>query len=279
MQDSSKTLYIVATPIGNLSDISKRAIEVLSEVDLILAEDTRHSKRLLEHIGSNVRLIALHDHNEKEKAEQLLKEMEPAKSYALISDAGTPLISDPGYHLVNLAYSYGVKVSPVPGACAAIAALSCSGIATNSFYFHGFLPATNSSREKELSLLQDNTSTLIFYEAPHRILNSIHSMFSVLGNRQVSIAREITKQYEQIVSCSLEEALDKLNNEVIPIKGEFVVIVSGNVETKSIEEAELEKILTALLEELPVKKAASVASKITGINKNQLYTKALELKQ
>lgn len=275
---SPRTLYIVATPIGNLADISNRAIDILKQVDTVLVEDTRHSKILLNHIGSGAKMLALHDHNERVKTKDIIDSIEDGKSIALISDAGTPLISDPGYHLVRYAHEAGVKVSPIPGPCAAIAALSVSSLSTSGFFFKGFLPATSSKRKAELCNIKNLKDTTIFYEAPHRIKASITDMIEVLGNRKACIAREISKQYEQIVSADLKLIADYFLQEKIPAKGEFVIVIEGFNEEELLSINQHDDLLNILLEEMPTKSAANIAAKITGASKRDLYQRALELK-
>jgi len=272
----SGSLYIVATPIGNLTDISERAIEVLKQSDLIAAEDTRHSKTLLERFGIKTKVKAYHEHNEAQLTSQLIQQISDGESIALISDAGTPLINDPGYKLVTAAHDNGIKVIPIPGPSAVITALSVSGLPTSKFIFEGYLPAKTEARKKCLQQLISESRTLIFYEAPHRIRESIQDMHDVFGSRRrVTIARELTKQYEQIVRDSLSIVNEKLISEEIKIKGEFVVIVEGAQET-SVSDAEVLRINQILSEKLPPKDAAGLTSRITGKKKNEVYQMVLE---
>lgn len=274
------SLYIVATPIGNRSDITLRAIEVLKSVDCIAAEDTRHSLPLLQHYGISKPMIALHDHNERQKIEQILARLKKGESVAYISDAGTPLISDPGFHLVQAAQAEGIKVVPIPGVSAVITALSVAGLPTDRFVFEGFLPAKNQMRLTRLRDLLHEPRTMIFYEAPHRILdllNALHEVFG--GNRKIVLARELTKLYETIRSGTIAEIIQWINQDPNQQKGEMVVLVAGSEATK--EEADslsVDAILMLLLAELPVKKAAELTAKITGKRKNDLYERALILR-
>jgi len=276
----SGILYLIATPIGNLGDMSQRAIEVLRAVDLIAAEDTRHSRKLLEHYSIKTPLQTLHAHNEASKSGQLLSFLQQGQSIALISDAGTPLVSDPGLPLVQLAQDEGVTVSPIPGACAAIAALSVSGLPTARFAFEGFLPAKSTARSKRLAELVRETRTLIFYEAPHRLAVMLKDMVGAFGpEREGVIARELTKRFETVVRAPLSELIQLIERDPNQSKGEFVLLVSGcEEESREADVIESEKVLQVLLAELPVKQAASLAAKITGGNKNSLYARALELK-
>ncbi|ODN43501.1 16S rRNA (cytidine(1402)-2'-O)-methyltransferase [Piscirickettsia litoralis] len=274
-------LYIVATPIGHLGDLTPRAIEILKEVSVIAAEDTRHSKRLMQHFNIQTPTLTLHEHNEREKSLALLERIEQGDSIALISDAGTPLVSDPGYHFVRLAHEKAIKVVPIPGVSALIAALSVSGLASDEFRFVGFLPAKSSGRGQRLQSLVDDTATLIFYEAPHRIYDCIAQMAVVLGgNREACIARELTKQYETVKKAPLTELVKWLENDSNQQRGEFVVLVSGA--EKKAEQAlstEDERIMKLLLEQVKVKTAAQLAAEITGKSKRDFYQYGLSLKE
>lgn len=268
-------LYIVATPIGNLADISERAIDILKQVNLIAAEDTRHSKTLLERYGINTKVCAYHEHNEDKVTQQLIEQIKSGESIALISDAGTPLINDPGYKLVAMAHDNQVQVVPIPGPSAIITALSASGLPTHKFIFEGYLPAKSDARKTRLNELQNESRTLVFYEAPHRIVESLKIMQEIFGaDRRVTIARELTKQYEQIVRASMAVINEKLENEEIRIKGEFVIIVEG-AEKISISDEEVLRINQILSEKLPPKEAAGLTAKITGKKKNEVYKLAL----
>lgn len=274
-------IYIVATPIGNLGDISSRAIEVLQAVDLIAVEDTRHSKQLLKHLGITNTMIALHEHNEREQAEELISKVQQGAKLALISDAGTPLISDPGYHLVRMALAAGVKVVPIPGASALICALSASGLPTDRFCFEGFLPAKAMARQQQLESLVQESRTLVFYESPHRILASLIAMREIFGaDRAVTMARELTKQFETIFAGDFSQLVKFVESDSNQQRGEFVIMVAG-VQRKDahagISDANL-KVLKILLAELSIKQAASLAAEITGVSKNLLYDAALGLK-
>ena len=269
-------LYIVATPIGNLGDISERAIETLKQVDLIAAEDTRHSKTLLERFAIKTRVSAYHEHNEAQLTPQLIEILGEGKSIALISDAGTPLINDPGYKLVAAAYDNKIKVVPVPGPSAIITALSASGLPTNKFIFEGYLPSKNEARKTRLKELKNESRTLVFYEAPHRIVESVNIMHEIFGgDRRVTIARELTKQFEQIVRDSLFGLNEKIEKEEIKHKGEFVVIVEGAQEI-SISNEEVLRINQILSEKLSPKDAAGLTARITGKKKNEVYQLTIE---
>jgi len=277
---SDSLLYVVATPIGNLGDITHRAIEVLQSVALIAAEDTRHSSRLMSHFNIKTPMISVHDHNERQRVTTIINKLSAGESVALISDAGTPLISDPGFILVKAVREAGFKVVPVPGCSAVITALSVAGLASNNFIFEGFLPAKSLARKQEMQNIIDETRTVIFYESTHRIVDSLTDMCEILGEqRYVVIARELTKTFETIHGASLKELLSWVKEDHNQQKGEFVVLVSG-VEPK--EEIgftrETLRILDLLLAELPVKQACALVSKITGEKKNALYQEALERK-
>lgn len=275
------TLYVVATPIGNLGDITLRAIETLKTVDAIAAEDTRHTSGLLSHFGISKKLIAVHEHNEHQSAEKLLLQLQAGENIALVTDAGTPGISDPGAVVVDAVRNAGVKVVPIPGASAVITALSASGIVQNGFLFHGFLPASGAARRKALEALTSQTVTLVFYEAPHRIIESIVDMANVLGStRNITIARELTKTFETIHRCALGEAQAWLEKDANQQRGEFVLLVEAAAikEAEALPEEAL-RILKLLLEELPLKQAVKLAVDITKAKKNVLYEQALALKQ
>ena len=274
-------LYVVATPIGNLQDITLRALDTLKSVDAIAAEDTRHTSGLLSHFGISKKLIAVHEHNEHQSAEKLLQQLNAGESIALVTDAGTPGISDPGAVVVDLVRKAGVKVVPVPGVSAVITALSASGIMQNGFLFHGFLPASGAARRKALEALKTQEVTLVFYEAPHRIVDSIADMCAVLGaERRITFARELTKTFETIYSCALSEAEAWLEADTNQQRGEFVLLVEAAA-IKDVEELpeETVRILKLLLVELPLKQAVKLATEITHEKKNVLYEFALQLKQ
>jgi 16S rRNA (cytidine1402-2'-O)-methyltransferase len=277
--NSLGTLYVVATPIGNLQDITLRAVEVLTAVNCIVAEDTRHSQPLLQQYAIKTKVMALHEHNERERTSKLLERLQQGESIALISDAGTPLISDPGYYLVREARAIGIKVVPLPGACAAIAALSVAGLPTDRFIFEGFLSAKSGPRLQRLERLRNESRTMVFYEAPHRILDLLQALQQVFGgDRQVVLAREITKMFETIKSDVLNKLIPWVEADSNQQRGEFVVIVAGMQEVSSETEQEAGRILGVLLEALPLKQAVELASKITGQKKNDVYQAALQLK-
>lgn len=273
-------LYVVATPIGNLSDITLRALEVLGAADTIAAEDTRNTRHLLQHHNiSDARLLALHQHNERGAADKVIELLQQGGNVALVTDAGTPAVSDPGAILVESVSAAGFRVIPIPGASAVVAALSASGLCAPHFLFYGFLPNKSSARRSALQVLVEHPYTLVFYEAPHRILECAEDLLAVFGDaREIVFAREITKLFESIHRCKLGDALAWLNSDPNNLRGEFVLLVSGALENTQGLEAETERTLATLLEELPLKQAVQLAVKITGGNKNELYQRALELK-
>ncbi|CCG88588.1 16S rRNA (cytidine(1402)-2'-O)-methyltransferase [Erwinia piriflorinigrans] len=274
---SASTLYIVPTPIGNLGDITQRALTVLASVDLIAAEDTRHTGLLLQHFAINARLFALHDHNEQQKAEVLLTRLREGQSIALVSDAGTPLINDPGYHLVRLCREAGIRVVPLPGACAAITALSAAGLPSDRFCYEGFLPAKSKGRCDTLKALEQEPRTLIFYESTHRLLDSLQDMVKVLGpERYVVLAREITKTWESIFGAPVGELLAWVQEDENRRKGEMVLMVEGYHAEEQALPPEALRTLALLQSELPLKKAAQLTAEIHGVKKNALYKYALE---
>lgn len=273
-------LYCVATPIGNLGDMSSRALDTLRSVDRIYAEDTRVTRKLLTHFGIQNGLSSLHDHNEQGRVQQVIAELQQGQSIALVSDAGTPLISDPGYHLVCDVAAAGFQIVPIPGASAVITALSVAGLPTDRFVFEGFLPAKPAGRRKHLESLHRETRTLVFYESSHRIADLLADMQSVLGaEREVVLARELTKLYESIYRGSVAELQATIQQDDNMRKGEFVVMVAGAEVQTDDEQTSLDTdaLLTTLLDELPVKQAAKIAAKLTGQGKNQLYRRAMEL--
>ncbi|WP_373100651.1 MULTISPECIES: 16S rRNA (cytidine(1402)-2'-O)-methyltransferase [Pasteurellaceae] len=273
MNNLAGTLYIVATPIGNLRDITQRALDVFAQADLIAAEDTRHSGLLLAHYGIKKPFFALHDHNEQQKAAQLVAKLQQGMSIALISDAGTPLISDPGFHLVRQCRQAGIKVVPLPGACAAITALCASGIASDRFCFEGFLPAKSKGRRDKLEVLADEERTLIFYESTHRILDCLADMEAVFGaDRYAVLAREITKSWETVSGDRLAALRAWLAEDPNRTKGEMVLIVEGKPKTQeTVFSAQAIKALTLIARELPLKKAAAIVAEVYGYKKNALY--------
>ncbi len=273
-------LYIVATPIGNLADITKRAVDILQAVDKIAAEDTRHSKQLLAHLGINTPLMALHEHNERQQAATLLAEIKQGAAIALISDAGTPLISDPGYYLVREAHVQGIKVVPIPGPSAVICALSASGLPTDRFCFEGFLPAKAQARINALQNLVAEQRTIVFYESPHRVLDSVQAMCDIFGpQRNITMARELTKQFETIFAGDLAQLVNFIQQDSNQQRGEIVLMLGGCevAENKFDLTPAVEKILVTLLSELSVKQAVSLAVQITGVQKKILYARAVEL--
>lgn len=266
------TLYIVATPIGNLEDITLRAINTLKQVDLIAAEDTRHSGLLLQHLAIKAKLFALHDHNEQEKSQLLIEKLKSGLSIALISDAGTPLINDPGYHLVKACRENNINVVPIPGACAAIAALSASGLPSDKFSYEGFLPAKTKARQDYLTTLLDEPRTMIFYESTHRLLDTLQDMQTIWGSdKQIVLAKELTKTWETIINFSILDLINWLQEDSNRQKGEFVLIVEGNNKTADAIDPKAINTLKLLLKELPLKKAAAITAEIYGLKKNQLY--------
>ncbi|WP_295474114.1 16S rRNA (cytidine(1402)-2'-O)-methyltransferase [uncultured Pseudomonas sp.] len=276
------SLYVVATPIGNLDDMSVRALKVLREVALIAAEDTRHSLRLMQHFGIATPLAACHEHNERNEGGRFIEKLLAGEDVALISDAGTPLISDPGYHLVRQARAAGVPVVPVPGPCALIAALSAAGLPSDRFIFEGFLPAKAVGRKTRLEQLREEPRTLIFYEAPHRILECLQDMEVVFGGeRPAVLARELTKTFETLKGLPLAQLRAFVEADGNQQRGECVVLVAGWSEPQGDDAigSEARRILGLLLEDLPVKRAAALAAEITGVRKNLLYQLALEEQQ
>ncbi|MDQ1208131.1 16S rRNA (cytidine1402-2'-O)-methyltransferase [Acinetobacter baylyi] len=276
----SAQLFVVATPIGHLDDMTFRAIEILKSVALVAAEDTRQSAQLFKYYNIATPLTACHDHNESNKIDQLIQRLKSGENIALISDAGTPLISDPGFKLVRAAQENQIRVVPVPGACAAIAALSAVGLPSDRFSFEGFLPSKSSQRLLQLEKLKDETQTLIFYEAPHRILDCVTDMMHIFGeDRPVGFAREITKTFETIKKMTLKELVSFIQNDHHQQKGEIVVIVGGNPVNKDVDQDQLDQLLLRLLQDLSVKAASQLAADLTGIKKKIAYQRALELTQ
>jgi len=273
MHQKSGTLYVVATPIGNLDDISARAIDTLNSVDLILAEDTRHSQILLSHYQVQTKIMSFHEHNEKNKIDKIVNELEKGMSVALISDAGTPLINDPGYALVKLAKEKDINVIPLPGPSAPIAALSASGLSSDAFIYLGFVPVKESERANCFHRLKSQKETTIFFESPKRVLNTFKELKSFIGSsRRVSLAKEISKRHETIITNSIEEIINFLEDKPEHQKGEFVILIEGNKEVDINEQKKLlSEIMPHLLEELSPSKAAKVAAKITKLNKDICY--------
>lgn len=276
----SAQLFIVATPIGHLDDMTFRAIDILKSVSIVAAEDTRQSAQLFKHYNISTQLTACHDHNESNKIEQLVQKLLAGDDIALISDAGTPLISDPGFKLVRAAQEHGIRVVPVPGACAAIAALSAVGLPSDRFSFEGFLPSKASQRISQLEKLKNETQTLIFYEAPHRILECVKNMAEVFGeDRPVGFAREITKTFETIKKMTLKDLVSFIENDHNQEKGEIVLVIGGAPEKTDLEQEKLDELLKRLLQDLSVKAASQLAADLTGVKKKVAYQRALELTQ
>jgi|TARA_B110000259_G_scaffold141228_1_gene159070 16S rRNA (cytidine1402-2'-O)-methyltransferase len=277
--NQSGTLYVVATPIGNLGDMVPRAVEILQSVKVIACEDTRHSKKLLDHFRIDTPLMAYHDHSDKKSSHKILGQLSAGNNIALISDAGTPLISDPGYRLVLAARQQGISVIPVPGACAAIAALSVAGLPTDRFRFIGFLPAKSTQRKKVLEELSAVPETMVFYEAPHRILETLRDSVEVFGPEHSGfIARELSKTFETYLHGTLAELVEIVEADSNQQRGEIVLVLAGREESESTVTVDGERVLRLLLAELPTAKAAALTAKITGGDKKQFYQMALALK-
>jgi 16S rRNA (cytidine1402-2'-O)-methyltransferase len=271
-------LYIVATPIGNLNDISLRAIEILKQVDVIAAEDTRHSIRLLNHLGIRNKLMSLHEHNEKDRIDGIIDDLKQGNNIALISDAGTPLISDPGYPLVKAVQDAGLRVSPIPGVSSIIAALSAAGMPTDPFTFYGFLSPKNSERLSKLSALRQQQGTLVFLESTHRIERLLEQLCELYADNRIVVAKELTKAFERFMSGTPAEILLLMQQEPALKKGEFVVLIDNpiTISEKTLSDEDIE-ILKLLLENLPLKKAVQISTRISGKKKNDIYQQALEL--
>jgi 16S rRNA (cytidine1402-2'-O)-methyltransferase len=273
------TLYIVATPIGNLGDITQRALDVLSSVDMIACEDTRHTKKLLSAFSITNRTLSLHDHNERQKQQYIADLLKEGNDIALVSDAGTPLISDPGFHLVRYCQSEGLNVSPIPGACAAISALSVAGLPTDRFTFEGFLPSKSTARQKVLASLVNETRTMVFYDAPRRAIDTVADIVAVLGgDRCLVIARELTKTFETVYTDTADNILQWLAQDPNQLKGEMVLVISGAEIKESQITPEVEATFKLLLAEMKPKKACAITAEIYGVNKSELYDFALSLK-
>ncbi len=274
------TLYIVATPIGNLADISQRALNILENVDVIACEDTRHTQRLLSAYSIKNRTMSMHDHNERQRQEQIATLLQEGKSVALVSDAGTPLISDPGFHLVRHCRQLGLAVSPIPGACAAISALSVAGLPTDRFTFEGFLPSKSGARQATLNDLASETRTMVFYDAPRRAIDTVEDIVKVLGGeRYVVMARELTKTFETVHSDTAENLLAWLQEDPNQLKGEMVLIIEGHKVDQNAIPAHVIATLKLLLAEMKPKKACAIAAEIYGVKKNALYEYALAMKE
>jgi len=273
----SAKLYIVATPLGNIGDITYRAVEILQNVDLIAAEDTRHSGKLLSYYQISKPTFPLHDHNERQRGSVLIEKIKAGQSVALISDAGTPLISDPGYHLVNECREAGVDVVPVPGACAAITALSAAGLPSDRFSFEGFLPVKEKAKTEKLMALAEETQTMIFYESPRRMQDTVKHIINIMGaDRRLVVARELTKMFESFYVLPAGEMLEWLEQDANHCRGEFVLMVAGASKEQDSLSQEAIKTLTLLKQELPLKKAAALTAEIYHLKKNDLYKWGLE---
>ena len=273
------TLYVVATPIGNVTDITLRALHLLALADVVACEDTRKTGALLARFGLNKHMVAAHQHNEREAADKLVQRLQAGERVALVSDAGTPAVSDPGARIVDAVRAAGLNVVPLPGASAAVTALSASGLVNDRFHFVGFLPAKTKQREAQLAALKPMAATLVIYEAPHRIVDCVEALAAVFEpTRQVVFARELTKLFEEIHRCPVGEALGWVKADANRERGEFVVLVEGAPQAGDEGDAEAERILNILLAECSVKQAASLAAQITGKKKNALYERALQIK-
>ncbi|MGH8247558.1 MAG: 16S rRNA (cytidine(1402)-2'-O)-methyltransferase [Gammaproteobacteria bacterium] len=280
MSNAPGTLFVVATPIGNLEDLSPRARRILGEVDLIAAEDTRHSRVLLGHFSISTPTVAYHDHNERAAAADLVRRLQRGQDIALITDAGTPLISDPGYRLVNLAHEAGIPVVPVPGPSALMCALSCSGLPVHRFAFEGYAPERPSARRKWLARLRTEPRTMVFFEAPHRVQDFLKDCVATFGpERQCTIARELTKKFETVRRASLGKLLEWMCADSERCLGEMVIVLEGTAEGWAVEEQEAVRVLEVLLDFLPVRDAAAAAAGITGWKKNELYTLGLRIRK
>ena len=277
---TSGTLYIVATPIGNLKDITYRAVETLEKVDWIAAEDTRHTSKLLQALGMHRPLISLHDHNEQARMVQLLEKLRQGETGALVSDAGTPLINDPGFHMVKLLRQEGINVVPIPGPSAVITALCAAGLPTDRFSYEGFLPAKAQKRINVLTELKDDTRTLVFYESPHRLMDTLPALLEVLGtNRQMSVGRELTKTYEQFVSGSIEAVLNYFTENPGKVRGEFVLMVMGAVLEEDVDINDYDDLMRSMLKQgLPVKQISEIIADYTGEKKKPIYNRVQQLK-
>ena len=277
--DVSGTLYIVATPIGNLDDLSKRAKDTLEKASFIAAEDTRHTKKLLNYFNIEARLFSLHDHNEKDRAQYIAKLLDDGEDVALVSDAGTPLISDPGYHVVSYLRDLGYQVSPVPGPSAIITALCASGLPTDKFFFQGFLPAKSKSRKEVMASWKQQAGTTVFYESTHRIKDSISDLMDVFEDDvEIVLARELTKTFETFLKGKPSYILQRFEEDSNQVRGEFVVMLDYREETDADDnDQEAKRILEILLQDLPLKQASQLAAKITGLKKNYLYQIALQM--
>jgi 16S rRNA (cytidine1402-2'-O)-methyltransferase len=282
MMKSGKTgmLYVVATPIGNLADMTQRAIETLAAVDVIAAEDTRHSRVLLQQYEIKSPMISVHEHNEAAQSERVLKMLDQGKSVALISDAGTPLISDPGARLIDAAYEAGASVIPIPGPSALSCMLSVAGQPVDRFCFEGFLPSRQASRRKQLEPLVHEPRTLVFFESTHRIIQSLHDMQDIFGaERSCTVGRELTKRYETVYRGAISDVIQLMEGDSNAVKGEFVVVVAGAADNMDIDMEMGRKIMDALLDDLPVSRASVIAARLSGVRKKELYRYGVEKTQ
>jgi len=283
MSDSTETLppalYVVATPIGNMSDISERARQVLAAADVVAAEDTRRTARMLTHLGIRAELLSCHEHNEMQRAGEITAHIQAGKSVALVSDAGTPLMSDPGYRLVKAAREAGVTVTPIPGSCAAIAALSVAGLPSNRFRFEGFLPAATKARRGRLQELSGVTETLVFYVSVHKVGDVLADFIDIFGAaRPAMLSRELTKLYETFYSGSLSEVVEALAADPGGNKGEFTLVVGGDESSQAAGAEEVRRVLSILLEDLPAAQAAGLAAKLVGVKRREAYDLAMKIK-
>ena len=275
----SGVLYVVATPIGNLADLTDRARTTLAQVDVIAAEDTRHTATLLNHIGVAKPLVSLHEHNEAQRTQELLERLQRGENIALVSDAGTPLISDPGFDMLRAATQAGIRVVPIPGACAAVVALSAAGAPTDRFAFEGFLPAKQSARRERLQELARDSRTLVFYEAPHRLQDTLTDIAACFGaDRQTVVARELTKQFESFYYGTAQDLIERAKQDANMERGEIVIIVHGAATVDAVQ-LDVEKTLRTLLDELPPAQAAKLAAKLTGAKRAELYEMATKIQE
>jgi 16S rRNA (cytidine1402-2'-O)-methyltransferase len=275
----SGTLFVTATPIGNLDDLTPRAAQTLASVDLVAAEDTRHTRRLLSHIGANPAVMALHDHNEERAADKVIAALKDGRDVALVSDAGTPLVSDPGFRLVRQAHEQGLRIVPVPGASAVTAALSVAGLPTDRFCFEGFPPPKQGARRRWLEALASEARTIVLYESVHRIRDCLGDLVQAFGGaRQAYIGRELTKVHEQGVRASLQTLLTMVEEGSIVGKGEFVIVIAGAAPVDA-SQAEADRLLRLLADKMSAKEAARVAAELTGLKKNALYDRVLEIRK
>lgn len=274
-------LYLVSIPLGNMGDMTSRALDTLGSVDFVAVEDKRRSSILFRNFGIHTPMISYHDFSEEKQIKKIIDLLLSGKSVALICDAGTPLISDPGFKLVKLAKSKEIKVSPIPGPCALIAAISASGLPSDRFIFEGFLPSKSAARIEKIKRISKDSRTIIFYEAPHRIVGSLRDMLEIIGpTREIVMARELTKTYETFFSGSIESTLQFVEQDLNQQKGEMVLVLAGaDPEEKKDDTQDIQRVLSVLLEELPLKQAVSLGAKITGGQKNILYKSALDLKK